>query len=219
MPPRVGVEGRDAHQPVHARFGLEPAVGVVALDQERRRLDAGLLAVLLVDELDLVAARLRPSACTCASASAPSPGSRCRPRRHGPRGRCRCRRPRRRAAPRPPARWASSPQLARAPPRLPRRRPRRPRPRRARSASTPSSSSRSSGRTLRAHPRAAGAGASPSARGCGSLQRFGSSASRSARQGAARPCPSQRCLRSRASDCWMASTSVSVSARIASSGT
>ena len=35
VPPRIGVEGRDAHQPVHARFRLQPAIGVVALDQER----------------------------------------------------------------------------------------------------------------------------------------------------------------------------------------
>ena len=100
VPARVAVVGRDAHQPVHARFGLEPAVGVLALDLQRRRLDAGLLARALLDQRHLVAARPRPSGCTCASASRPSPGSRCRRRRRAPRDRCRCRRPRRTAAPR-----------------------------------------------------------------------------------------------------------------------
>ena len=42
-------------------LGLEPAVGVVALDEEGRALDAGLLAVGDVDELDLEAVLLRPA--------------------------------------------------------------------------------------------------------------------------------------------------------------
>ena len=41
---RAGVVGRDAHQPVHAGLGLQPAVGVGALDLQGRRLDPGLLA-------------------------------------------------------------------------------------------------------------------------------------------------------------------------------
>jgi hypothetical protein len=32
MPPRVGIEGADAHEAMHARLGLQPAIGVVALD-------------------------------------------------------------------------------------------------------------------------------------------------------------------------------------------
>ena len=40
VPPRVGIERRDAHQPVHADFGLQQAVGVLAVDFEGDRLDA-----------------------------------------------------------------------------------------------------------------------------------------------------------------------------------
>ena len=58
---RVGIERRDAHQPVHAVLGLEPAVGVAALDLDGRRLDAGLLALGLFEILDLVAVLLGPA--------------------------------------------------------------------------------------------------------------------------------------------------------------
>ena len=61
MPARVGIEGRDAHEPVHARLGLQPAIGVGALDQQRRRFDAGLFAVMLADDLDLVVVPLGPA--------------------------------------------------------------------------------------------------------------------------------------------------------------
>ncbi len=61
MPARVGIEGRDPHQPVHARLGLEPAIGVSALDEHGRRLDAGLFAIMLADDLDLVVAAFRPA--------------------------------------------------------------------------------------------------------------------------------------------------------------
>ena len=50
VPARVGVERRNAHQPVHAVLGLEPAVGVAALDLDGRRFDAGFLAVGLFDD-------------------------------------------------------------------------------------------------------------------------------------------------------------------------
>ena len=49
VPPGVGVERRDAHQPVHAALGLEVAVGVVAVHLEGDGLDAGLVAVEQVD--------------------------------------------------------------------------------------------------------------------------------------------------------------------------
>src|SRR3954463_16035850 len=49
VPARVRIEGRDAHETMHARLGLEPAIGIVALDQKRRAFDAGLLAVSPVD--------------------------------------------------------------------------------------------------------------------------------------------------------------------------
>ena len=61
VPARVAVEGRDAHQPVHARLGLQPAIGVRALDLQRRRLDARLLAGVVFEDLDLVAVLLRPA--------------------------------------------------------------------------------------------------------------------------------------------------------------
>jgi hypothetical protein len=40
---------------------LEPAIGVAALDEQRRRLDAGTLAFRFVHQLDLVAVRFRPA--------------------------------------------------------------------------------------------------------------------------------------------------------------
>ena len=141
---RVGIEGRDAHQPVHAGLGLQPAIGVLALDRAGRGLDAGLLAVRDIRAARPCSRAARPSAHTCAAASAPSPGSRCRRRRHGPRDRRRC------ASASPESsvstwrRAASALDARGSPPRPRRRAPRRPRPRRARSASAASSSSRSS---------------------------------------------------------------------------
>ncbi len=61
MAARVGIERRDAHQPVHARFRLHPAMRVVALDDDGRRLDAGLVARGLLDDLDVEAAPLAPA--------------------------------------------------------------------------------------------------------------------------------------------------------------
>ena len=55
------VERAQPHQPVHAALGLEEPVGVLALDGERRRLEAGLLARARLDELGLEAAILRPA--------------------------------------------------------------------------------------------------------------------------------------------------------------
>ena len=91
---RVGVERRDAHQAMHAAFGLEPAIGIGAVDPDRRRFDAGALAGALLEPFDLVAVLPRPSAYTCAAASRPSPAPRCRRRRHGLRDSSRWRRPR-----------------------------------------------------------------------------------------------------------------------------
>ena len=61
MPPRVRIERRDAHEPVHAAFGLQPAIGVGAGDAHRRRFDAGALARALLEPFDLVAALLGPA--------------------------------------------------------------------------------------------------------------------------------------------------------------
>src|SRR5690606_30338948 len=59
--PRRAVERADAHEPVHAALGLGVAVGVLALDQQRGRLDAGLLAGAVLDNLYLVALALGPA--------------------------------------------------------------------------------------------------------------------------------------------------------------
>ena len=61
MPTRVGVERRDAHQAVHAVLALEPAIGIAALDLHGGRLEAGLLALGLLDPFDLVAVLLGPA--------------------------------------------------------------------------------------------------------------------------------------------------------------
>ena len=61
MPARIGIEWRDAHQPMYAVFAFEPAIGVVALDLHGRRLDAGALAFALLEPVDLVAVRLGPA--------------------------------------------------------------------------------------------------------------------------------------------------------------
>src|SRR5882724_9114560 len=55
------VVGRDAHEPVHAALGLQPAIGVVARDPDGGRFQAGLLAGALLDPLDLVAVLLGPA--------------------------------------------------------------------------------------------------------------------------------------------------------------
>ena len=56
-----GVERRDADQPVHAPFGLQPAVGVGALDLQRCGLDARLFAAGFLKEVDGHAMLLGPA--------------------------------------------------------------------------------------------------------------------------------------------------------------
>ena len=51
----------DAHQAVDTAFGLGIAVGVLAFQQQRRRLDSGLLARMLVDQFDLQAVAFAPA--------------------------------------------------------------------------------------------------------------------------------------------------------------
>jgi len=46
---------------MHAGFGLGPAMGVVALDQQSRRFDAGLVARRFFDQLDLELVTLSPA--------------------------------------------------------------------------------------------------------------------------------------------------------------
>ena len=55
-----GVKRADAHETVDAVLALEKAVGVLALDHDGRALDAGLVAVEIVHELDGVAVALGP---------------------------------------------------------------------------------------------------------------------------------------------------------------
>ncbi len=57
----VGIIGRDAHEAVDAGLGLEPAIGVLALDLDDGALDAGFFALADVGDGDLVAAFLGPS--------------------------------------------------------------------------------------------------------------------------------------------------------------
>ena len=61
MPARVGVIRRDTHQPVHAVFGLQPAIGIAALDLQGRGLDAGFFAERLLHHLDLETVLLGPA--------------------------------------------------------------------------------------------------------------------------------------------------------------
>ena len=61
MAARIGIERRDANQPVHARLGLEPAIGVEALDEDRGRLNARLFPIVLADQLDLIAPPFSPA--------------------------------------------------------------------------------------------------------------------------------------------------------------
>ncbi len=101
MTTRVAVVGRNANQAVNARFRLQPAIGVVALDEQGRGLDARFFAIMDFQKLDLEALDARPSGCTCAEACWPSPGFPCRRRRNGLPDRCRCRRLRQTASLRP----------------------------------------------------------------------------------------------------------------------
>ena len=60
LPPVGGVERADPDQAVDPRLALEVAVGVLALDVDRHRLDAGDVPLLAVDDLGLVPLRLGP---------------------------------------------------------------------------------------------------------------------------------------------------------------
>ena len=219
MAARIGIEGRDAHQPVHAGLGLEPAIGVLALDQDGRRLDARLFAVAFLDQLPPCSRASRPSACTCAAASRPSPGSRCRRRRHGSRDSRRC------ASASPDSmrfelhRSARSCMHRRQRRLRPRRRwPCRPRPRQARSARWFVEFAFERRVAPRAIRRAAWRSRISVCARCGSFQKSrGFGLGVQFVQTAVARCPSQRCLLSRPSDCLISSTALVISARIRSS--
>ncbi len=61
MPPRLAVERRDADQPMNTRLGLQPAIGVVPLDEHSGALDAGFFTIMNLEQLDLVAMLLGPA--------------------------------------------------------------------------------------------------------------------------------------------------------------
>ena len=61
VPPRLAVIGRDPHKPVDAGFGLHPAIGVVALDEQRGGLDTRLFAGMLFQDLNLELGALGPA--------------------------------------------------------------------------------------------------------------------------------------------------------------
>jgi hypothetical protein len=58
LPRVIGVEGAHAHEAVHAVLGAQVAVGRGAGDGDGHVVDAGLVALLVVDDLGLVAASL-----------------------------------------------------------------------------------------------------------------------------------------------------------------
>ena len=61
MPARIGIERRYPHQPMHAGFGLQPAIGVVPADLDGGGFDAGFFALRLFQIFDLEAVLLGPA--------------------------------------------------------------------------------------------------------------------------------------------------------------
>ena len=61
MPPRRAVIGRDTHQPVHPRFRLQPAIGIMPGDLVGGRADPGLVARGFGNEFNLIALLLGPT--------------------------------------------------------------------------------------------------------------------------------------------------------------
>src|SRR5690348_5032289 len=61
VPSRVGIVGADSNQAMDTAFGLEIAVGVLALDQDGCGLDPRLLTRMMVDHFDLEAVTLGPT--------------------------------------------------------------------------------------------------------------------------------------------------------------
>src|SRR6266436_7696652 len=61
VPARIGIEWRYPHQPMHAGFGLQPAIGVVTADLDGGGFDAGLFALRLLQIFDLEAVLLGPA--------------------------------------------------------------------------------------------------------------------------------------------------------------
>ena len=57
----LGVERADPDEPMDAALGAQPAIRAAPVDRDRHALEAGLLALLLVDDLGLPAMPLRPA--------------------------------------------------------------------------------------------------------------------------------------------------------------
>ena len=211
---RVGIEGRNPHQPVHARLRLQPAIGVRALDHDGGRLDAGLFAFALLDVFDLIALALGPARVHAQQHVGPILALGAAragvdfqigvigvglARQHGfeldRAARARAGRERRLAL-RPPS------------------------PCRCRLRPARSGRQRHSARlrawytaTARCPDACARASASARPRACSTI--WGLRLWRSVRRGGAWHCPSQRCLLSRSSDCLISAMVFSVSARMA----
>ncbi len=79
--PVGGVEGREAHQPVNPLLAAVQTVGVLAPDEEGRRLDRPPPPPGRPRAAPRRTRGARPSASPCAAPSRPSPGRRCRRRR------------------------------------------------------------------------------------------------------------------------------------------
>jgi hypothetical protein len=61
MPARIGIVWRNAHEPVHTGFRLQPAIGILALDLHGYGFQAGFFAGAGLDHFGLEAAGLRPA--------------------------------------------------------------------------------------------------------------------------------------------------------------
>ena len=61
MTARRRVERADAHQPMHARFALQIAVSIAAVNAHHHALDARFFAFAAVKHFDFVAVLLRPA--------------------------------------------------------------------------------------------------------------------------------------------------------------
>ena len=57
----AGIVGRNAHQPVNAAFGLQPAIGIVPLHADGCRFQAGFFTRAFFHQFDIVAMTLRPA--------------------------------------------------------------------------------------------------------------------------------------------------------------
>ena len=193
--------------------GLQPAIGVLALDQNRRRFDAGLFALALFEIIDLVAATLRPARIHAQQHLGPILALGAARARHGFRDR-------RRSHPLRPRAWIRASWLRRASVSREASLPHRP-PSPCRSRPRPFRSGR---RNRSARSPARGIPTAPGRAGCVRASDFALPARRSRRRGiriwrsahrgGGRICPSQRCLLSRASACLISSMVRSVSARM-----